>query len=118
MRFRTLVLIAVVVSMIGTTGCALFRRSNDGVSHTPNQVLWQVREQIIQVARDARDAHSLDLISDKRYAKVQAEITRAASRYNLAKRHFEITRRLKTNTLDDVRGIIALVAKMLVEKEG
>lgn len=115
---RTFIVVALLICLLGTTGCALLRRSSSGVSHTPKQVLWQLREQVIQVARDVEDLNTSGLLSESRYRRMRAQVENVAASYNTVKHAYEVTQKLDASSLEGLRLSLAILTRELVAAKG
>ena len=115
-RLASLVILILVAATL--SGCFLFRRPETDVSRTPNQVLWQLRTQVVQLSRDVEDLHVQNLISDARYGRLRRQVERAASEYNRLKRAYVVYQKLDASSVDAVRLSLSIVVRELATVKG
>jgi dGTP triphosphohydrolase len=79
--------------LVTVAGC---RRtsSQEPTKKTPNQILWQIRDHIKQVAKDVKDAKDKQLINEDKYKELQVHVEEASKQYNHLKAHYALWKEL------------------------
>jgi hypothetical protein len=93
-RVVSLVLIAALIfPAVAMQGC---RRSSgqEPTKKTPNQILWQIRCHIKQVAKDVKQARDDKFIDEEKYVKLKSKVEEAAGHYNKLKAHYALWKEL------------------------
>lgn len=86
-------IVALIAPVVAMQGCR--RRSGPDVTKkTPNQILWQMRCHIKQVAKDVKNARDSGLIDEEKYAKLRSKVEEAAGHYNKLKAHYALWKEL------------------------
>jgi len=114
MRRRMVATMLVLMMSVSIMGCTLHRQGGqDETKKTPNQILWQLRDHIKQVAKDVKDARDAKIITEKRYLLLRAKVEESAEYYNKLKAHYALWKELDDTYRHKITVALLFVAKDL-----
>lgn len=109
---RTITVVLVMSLIVPLVGCHQ-TQSTKPTQKTPNQILWQMRDHIRQVAKDVKNAKDLQLIDEDKYVELQKHVETAAKYFNQLKSHYELWKELDDSYRSKVTVTLLFVAKEL-----